>query len=177
MVVWQRPLSWRPKFGMQKKQLNSPYPIRKNMLNSCLMENPTFTPWCGKKTPYSQLDHRWSREFGNLKHPRWNMVLSVGCYQFSTWTMVLSLSIYLHILHWNFHACGNNSQNLACLKFLLDHIFFPNMLGCTGNSGWGLHLEVVEVCLQGCFSHHLTSGSNVITTRWAPILLMVQKSG
>lgn len=66
-------LSWSPKFAMQKKIKNSPYPQKIYWTHFWWKIQHLFRDV--ETTPYSQLDHRCFREFGNPKHPRWNRVV------------------------------------------------------------------------------------------------------
>lgn len=70
IVLWQRPQSYLEVQNLLCKK-NKKFTISaKNMLNSFLMENPTFIPWCGNNSIFTTGSPLF-REFGNPKHPRW----------------------------------------------------------------------------------------------------------
>lgn len=184
IVLWQRPQSYLEGQNLLCKKKYRIHHIRKKYVE--LMFD-------GKSNIYSvmwtQLHiYNWiTAVFGNLATPNIHVEIglltdvSIGCYQFSTWTMVVScfITLFLYIYSIETNACGLQSTELFAYSSWTTCIFLPNMLFAPRNSGdfgtapgdrlrflpspqnWGLHLEVVEVCLQGCFSHHLTSAKNV----------------
>lgn len=136
IVLWQRPQSYL-KFAMQEKIKNSPYPQKYIELIFDGKSNIYSVMW-------KQLHiHNWiTAVFGNLATPNIHVEIglltdvSIGCYHFSIWTMVVScfITFYTYI-HWN-ECMWPSVDRIVCSHFLDHmHLFYPTCCLHQGNSG------------------------------------------